>query len=301
MSSQKFSGRELHGILLLDKPTTITSNKALQLVKKIYQAKKAGHTGSLDPLATGMLVICFGLATKISNYLLSANKSYEVVAKLGATTDTGDADGEILQQRDASNVSEQNILDGINTLSGQIEQVPPMYSAVKHQGKRLYQIAREGKQIDRIPRQVTIFKFELLHRNHDELKMHVECSKGTYIRTLIEDLGKCLGCGAHVLELRRTTLGPFTNDSMYTLNALQELQADFSLLDKLLLPIDYALQSWPALNFNYELMSAIKHGNAVEVPDSPNSGVVRIYDNNDHFYGVGKILEDGRVAPKCLS
>ena len=302
MARRRSKGRALNGLLLLDKPSGISSNSALQKAKRIYNAAKAGHTGSLDPLATGLLVICFGRATKISDYLLNADKEYRVTVKLGITTDTGDADGTIIMQQDASHITDKNILDNISKLIGEIEQIPPMHSALKHKGKRLYVLAREGKQVERKPRSVVIYKFELLARNADVLKTHVYCSKGTYIRTLIEDLGTLLGCGAHVTELRRVSLGPFANKKMHTLEELKhcEHQGDAA-LDDLLTPIDQALQTWPALLLNETLMTEVVHGHPVFVPKTPDQGVVRLYDSNRHFFGVGRILNDGRIAPKCLS
>lgn len=302
MPRRRRKGRELNGLLLLDKPAGITSNSALQKAKKLFNAAKAGHTGSLDPLATGLLVICFGRATKISDYLLTADKHYQVTLKLGVTTDSGDADGKITTQQDASSITDDAIDQNTQSLTGDIEQIPPMYSALKHQGTRLYELARQGKEVERQPRKVKIYQFELIKRGQDLLHMHVHCSKGTYIRTLVEDLGKQLGCGAHVVELRRTGLGPFVNPQLHTLLELEEhAQTGPAVLDEVLMPIDSALQAWPAMSFEENLMEYIRNGHPVWVPKSPANGVVRIYDANDQFFGLGTILEDGRIAPKRLN
>ncbi len=301
MSRRRHKGRTLNGLLLLDKPPSITSNLALQKAKRIFNADKAGHTGSLDPLATGLLVICFGRATKISDFLLTSDKHYSVLLKLGVATDTGDADGYVTSEQDASWVADAQVHHAIKSLTGSMEQTPPMYSALKYQGTRLYQLARRGIEVERPSRVVKVHKLVLIKREADLLCLDVHCSKGTYIRTLVEDLGKCLGCGAHVVELRRTGVGPFVDPELYTLMKLEEIAvAGFSLLDRALLPIDDALQSWPALSFDETMMKEVRNGHPVWVPQSPAQGIVRIYDVNDRFYGVGTVLDDGRIAPKCL-
>ena len=301
MSNRKRKGRVLNGLLLLDKPTGISSNAALQKVKRLFTAAKAGHTGTLDPLATGLLIICFGRATKISNYLLAADKNYEVLLELGVTTNTGDADGEVLERKGTSHVTDQEIHQNIHELTGSIEQVPPMFSALKYQGSRLYELARKGIEVERPSRQVKIHRFELLHREANILRLRVHCSKGTYIRTLVEDLGERLKCGAHVIELRRTSVGPFVNPKLVTISELEDqAQIDPTLLDAVLMPIDSALQDYPMLSIEQALMEKIRHGQAVSVPKSPTNGLVRLYDAKNQFYGLGAVLEDGRIAPKCL-
>lgn len=302
MPRHRRKGRTLNGLLLLDKPSGMTSNRALQKAKRIFNAGKAGHTGSLDPLATGLLTVCFGRATKISDFLLTSDKHYRVLLRLGATTDTGDADGRITREQDASAVTDAQVRQATRRLIGDVEQVPPMYSALKHQGTRLYRLARQGVEVARPPRVVRIHRLEVTRREGELLHADVHCSKGTYVRTLVEDLGKALGCGAYVVELRRTGLGPFVDPVMHTLGELEESAgADFSLLDSLLLPVDAALQSWPALAFDEHMMEEARHGRPVRMHGSPPAETVRIYDADNRFYGVGTVLEDGRIVSKRLS
>ncbi len=302
MPRRKRKGRTLNGLLLLDKPSGMTSNRALQKAKRLFNADKAGHTGSLDPLATGLLTVCFGRATKISDFLLTSDKHYKVLLRLGATTDTGDADGRITREQDASTVTDEQVRQAIQCLTGEIEQVPPMYSALKHQGTRLYRLARQGVEVTRPPRAVKVYRLEITRREDDLLYADVHCSKGTYVRTLVEDLGKALGCGAYVVELRRTGLGPFVDPVMRTLEKLEKsADTDFSSLDRLLLPVDAALQSWPALAFDEYMMEEARYGRPVQIHESPPGEIVRIYDVNNRFYGVGTVQEDGRIVSKCLS
>jgi tRNA pseudouridine55 synthase len=294
-------GRSLNGLLLFDKPAGESSNRALQKIKRLYNAAKAGHTGTLDPLATGLLVICFGHATKVSNYLLAADKQYEVVLKLGVSTDTGDADGSILEQRDASMVTKEQILQSAAQLTGSIEQIPPMYSALKHQGSRLYELARKGIEVEREPRNVHIYKFEFIGQRQDLLSMQVHCSKGTYVRTLVEDLGKLLGCGAHVVELRRISLGPFAEMIMHTIDDLvKRAEQGYPGLDEILLPSDYALISWPAVSISEEAMLDVRRGQTIAVANLPADGMVRVYDTDHQFYGIGTMRENGQLLVKCL-
>ena len=302
MQTRRRKGRAVNGLLLLDKPTGITSNRALQKAKKLFDAAKAGHTGSLDPLATGMLIVCFGRATKISDYLLNADKQYEVTLLLGVTTDTGDTDGNVLETKDASSIKDETITLCKEKFTGTIQQTPPMYSAIKHQGTRLHKLARQGIEVERQSRTVHIHKFDLLSRQGDCLHMQVHCSKGTYVRSLVEDLGKCLGCGAHVVELRRTSVGDFVNSKMITLSELQNYaEQQPSLLDNLLLRTDKALQNFPSVNVTDEDMQEVQNGHPIWIDQAPINGLIRIYDKQDNFYGVGKVLEDGRIAPKCLN
>jgi len=302
MGKKRNKGRALNGLLLFDKPAGESSNQSLQKIKRIFSAAKAGHTGTLDPLATGLLVICFGRATKISDYLLAIDKQYQVVLKLGETTDSGDADGKIIKQRDVSSITEEQILQNAAQLTGSIEQIPPMYSALKYQGSRLYELARKGIEVERKPRKVEIYAFELIEQRHDLVTMHVHCSKGTYVRTLVEDLGELLHCGAHVIELRRTSLGPFTDPEMHTLGELELLaKKGVSNLDEVLLSTDHALLAWPAVTISEDQMIDIRNGHAMQIPNLPADGMVRIYDTEQLFYGIGTVLEDGRVAPKPLN
>ena len=296
---------------MLDKPTGITSNLALQKTIKIFNAAKAGHTGTLDPLATGLLVICFGRTTKISDYLLATDKQYEVVVKLGVVTNTGDAEGEVIKVKNASNVDVDAIEENIRKLTGKIQQVPPMYSALKVGGKRLHQLARQGLDVERQARTVNIYSFQLLKRDCDLLYMQVHCSKGTYIRSLVEDLGKNLGCGAHVLQLRRTALGPFETPVMYNLDQLSKISAQgLEYLDKVLLPADLALMDWPAITLDQAEMKDILNGHPISATKyavtSTTEGkaelnLIRLYDDKNLFYGIGKLLADGRIAPKRLN
>jgi tRNA pseudouridine55 synthase len=298
---QRNSVRELNGILLFDKASGETSNRSLQKVKRLYCAAKAGHTGTLDPLATGLLVICFGRATKISDFLLNADKKYKVTIRLGVTTTTADADGEILEHKNASSVTQQQIVDAAMRLSGQIEQIPPMHSALKHQGKRLYDLARRGVEVERKPRLVQIYSFTIINYQNDEVCMEVHCSKGTYIRTLVEDLGKLLGCGAHVLKLRRTGLGPFSNVDMHTFHELEQLaMQDVEKLDQLLLPTDSALQHWQAIHVKDDLMEDMRYGRPVQIPNFPADGKARIYDSDKQFYGIACKNNSGFISVKRL-
>ncbi len=303
MARRKRKGRAVNGVLLLDKAAGITSNKALQEVKHLFCAAKAGHTGSLDPLATGMLPICLGEATKISAFLLDADKRYRVVCQLGVTTTTGDADGEVLQSRDCSGVTMKQVEKLVPDFSGSISQVPPMYSAVKHEGRRLYALAREGIEVERKPRTVQIHEL-LVHSLHEgRLDLEVACSKGTYVRTLVEDIGEALGCGAHVVELRRLSVGPFEGD-MVTIDELRAaVEADevggFGALDRFLKPIDSGIADWPDVHLDPDAAFYMRQGQPIQVPHAPTEGWVRIYDQS-RFLGVGEIQDDGRVAPRRM-
>jgi len=295
-------GRSVNGVLLLDKPLGISSNDALQQVKHLFKAQKAGHTGSLDPLADGLLPICFGNATKISGFLLEADKRYWVRVKLGETTTTADAEGEILETKPTEHITEQDILAVLPEFTGVIQQMPPMYSALKHNGQRLYKLARAGIEVERKPRELTIHSLQLANAELPEFELDVHCSKGTYVRTLAEDIGNKLGCGAHVVGLRRTKVGPYTDEHLITLEALQQLAEESSLseLDKLLLPMDTGLDHWPAVHLTANTSFYIKQGQPVQVPQTPADGWVRIYGENEEFIGVGEIDDDGRVAPRRL-
>lgn len=237
--------RQLHGVILLDKPLGLSSNDALQKVRRLLRAEKAGHTGTLDPLATGLLPLCFGAATKFSQVSLDADKRYIATVKLGVTTTTGDAEGDVLQTRPvtADQVNQRSIAQACERFTGPIEQVPPMYSALKHQGKALYEYAREGIEIERPARQVTLHRIDILNWHDDVLELDVQCSKGTYIRTLAQDIGEALGCGAHLIGLRRTGSGGVTLDGAVTLEALEALSEPER--DTHLLPADILLNDWP--------------------------------------------------------
>lgn len=294
-------GRNVRGVLLLDKPKGDTSNGALQRVKRIFNAQKAGHTGSLDPLATGLLPICFGSATKLSAFLLDADKSYWVQVRLGATTTTGDTEGEVLETAPTDQVTEADISRALEGFRGEIQQIPPMYSALKHKGERLYKLAREGREVERDPRTIRIHELSLCSCDLPSLELEVRCSKGTYVRTLAEDIGGVLGCGAHVTDLRRTGVGPYDADQSVTIEQIETAaQEGYQALDALLVPAETALADRPAVTLNPDSTFYVKQGQPVLVPNAPTEGQVRLFDPNGLFIGVGEILDDGRVAPKRL-
>jgi tRNA pseudouridine55 synthase len=293
--------RNVNGILLLDKPAGLTSNAALQAVKKLYQARKAGHTGSLDPLATGLLPICFGEATKISGFLLDADKRYHVFCRFGVRTTTGDSEGEPIEHLPTDAVTEAGVQSVLAGFRGEIKQVPPMYSALKHKGERLYKLARQGVEVEREPRSVTIHALELLSYQDNVAEISVHCSKGTYVRTLVEDIGAALGCGAHVAGLRRLGVGPFDDSGMYDMERLQGLAAEgFAALDGILLPLESGLAQWPGVRLSGDAAFYIRQGQPVQVPQAPAQGWVRLYEGEKRFMGMGEILDDGRVAPRRL-
>ncbi len=295
-------GRKVNGILLLDKPLGISSNAALQEVKHLFKAAKAGHTGNLDPLATGMLPLCFGEATKMSAYLLDSDKVYVGTCKLGVRTSSADAEGEVIETREVPELTEAQVLEVLERFKGDIEQIPPMHSALKQNGQPLYKLARQGIEVERKPRPVTIYELKLLEINGDELKLYVHCSKGTYIRTLVEDIGEVLGCGAHLSQLRRTKVGPFQEAGMITIEELQQ-QAEaegVESLDRHLLPLDHALGDYPEIKLTENSLFYVKQGQAVQVPNAPTSGWVRLCDGDGVFIGVGAVLDDGRIGPKRL-
>lgn len=294
-------GRDVNGILLLDKPSGLTSNRALQRAKGLLFARKAGHTGSLDPLASGLLPLCFGHATKISGYLLESTKTYDVTAVFGARTDTGDADGEIVATTDHA-PSLEDIESVIPAFIGQQQQIPPMYSALKQDGKRLYKLARQGKVVDRPPRDITIHALERRESDVGTMSLRVVCSKGTYIRTLVEDIAEKLGALAHVTVLRRTGAGPFDDSKLITLDALEsQVEADGpESADSWLLPLDHALTDWPTVHLDPDTGFYLLNGQPVQAPGAPEEGSVRIYVDELGLVGLGEILPDGRVAPKRL-
>lgn len=302
MSRRKSRGRTISGILLLDKPAGITSNGALQKVKALFGAAKAGHTGSLDPLATGMLPICFGEATKFSQFLLDADKIYRVSARLGMATDTGDADGTVIAEHPVT-VSESEVFAALADFEGESAQIPSMYSAIKHRGEPLYRLARQGIEVVREPRPIRIDYIRPEGLLDNELRFELRCSKGTYVRTLVEDLGKVLGCGAHVTMLRRLRVGPYPVDEMATLDELGALreQGGFESLDRKLLPLSTSVADWPRAELGDAAARYICQGQAVVADARPGEGKVSIYQaSSGRFLGVGEILDDGRVAPSRL-
>ena len=301
MGRRRNRGRKVNGILLLDKPIGKTSNDALQRVKWLYRAQKAGHTGSLDPLADGLLPICFGAATKISAFLLDADKHYLARVRLGETTTTADAEGEVLEQREVGDLKQQDVESVLEQFIGEISQMPPMYSALKHNGERLYNLARKGIVVEREPRTVHIHSMRLTGFDLPEFDIEIHCSKGTYIRTLAEDIGEQLGCGAHLSALRRTGVGPYGAQAMVTLDEVEEAAQDgVERLDSLLLPLDSAVEDWPAVSLTSDSAFYLRSGQPVLVPKAPTEGWVRIYDDQSKFLGVGEIQDDGKVAPRRL-
>ncbi|EGR1981576.1 TPA: tRNA pseudouridine(55) synthase TruB [Vibrio parahaemolyticus] len=306
--ARRRKGRPINGVILLDKPTGISSNDALQKVKRIYFAEKAGHTGALDPLATGMLPICLGEATKFSQFLLDSDKRYRVIAKLGERTNTSDSDGEVVETRPVD-VTLEKLEACIEKFRGESDQVPSMFSALKYQGKPLYEYARKGIEVPRESRKITVYEI-ILHRfEGDEVEMEVHCSKGTYIRTIVDDLGETLGCGAHVTMLRRTAVAKYPYEKMVTLEQLNELLeqahreeiAPRELLDPLLMPMDTAVEDLPEVNLIPELADMVQHGQPVQVLGAPEQGALRLTMGEERlFIGVGEMNDDGKIAPKRL-
>lgn len=311
--AKRRKGRAVNGVLLLDKPYEMSSNHALQAVKRIYFAQKAGHTGALDPLATGMLPICLGEGTKFSQYLLDTDKTYQVTAKLGIRTTTSDADGEIVSEKEV-NISAEQLAKALDTFRGTTQQIPSMYSALKYQGQPLYKYAREGIEVPREARDITVFSLDLLRFEKDEVDLNIHVSKGTYIRTIIDDLGELLGCGAHVAMLRRSAVGNYPIDRMVSLPELEALLAQANaeeitpsdVLDPLLLPMNSAVDGMHKVYIDDMSANFLRHGNPVQAYNAPDSGSVQVYigedekDINAEFIGVGIINDDGLVAPKRI-
>jgi tRNA pseudouridine55 synthase len=289
---------QVTGILLLDKPAGITSTQALNRAKRALGAARGGHTGSLDPLATGILPLTFGEATRLAAYLLNAEKSYVVEARLGVATDTGDADGAVRAETPVPALDETTVGKALARFRGAIEQVPPMYSALKHKGERLYEIARRGETVEREARPVTVFDLRLTALEADRMGIALRCSKGTYVRTLVEDIAESLGTYAHVIALRRIAVAGY-NEASDRLVPLAELEAAVAPRD-LLLPADSALRERPALTLTRELAYFLRHGRPVLVPQAPTEGFIRLYDEVGRFFGVGEMIEDGRIAPRRL-
>ncbi len=283
---------------MLDKPAWMTSNQALQASKLSFNACKAGHTGSLDPIATGLLPICFGEATKISQFLLDADKRYRTVFKLGETTSTYDSEGEIVDKRPVS-VSWGAVRRAVRRFGGKIEQIPPMYSAIKYGGKPLYKLARKGVAVDRKPRCITVYRINCLDFKDDLLDLEIHCSKGTYIRTLAHDLGQLLGCGAHVANLRRLAVGELLVERATGLDELRAITTP-SRREALLLPIDVALSSLPDVHLTPLAAHYLCRGQPVSVRHPHGPGWVRLYGEGARFLGMGQVLDDGRVAPRRL-
>lgn len=291
--------RAVNGIVLLDKPADFTSNQALQRVRRLYRAEKAGHTGSLDPMATGMLPVCLGTATKVCSYLLEARKSYRVKARLGQSTDTGDAQGSVVEERPEVELSKEAVEEVLGGFIGDYEQVPPMYSALKFKGQRLYTLARQGVEVPRKPRSVSIFRLKLRSLQSRELRFDVTCSKGTYVRTLVEDIAGALGTLGYVSALRRTSVGPFGEAHMVALRALEDLAPEgLEALDRCLLPADRALPSWPRIVVPAALCGPFTNGRAAAAQPGWSRGQVRVYSPDGEFLGIGEVSATGSLAPR---
>ncbi|OAT75565.1 tRNA pseudouridine(55) synthase TruB [Mangrovibacter phragmitis] len=308
MSRPRRRGRDVHGVLLLDKPHGLSSNDALQKVKRLFNANRAGHTGALDPLATGMLPVCLGEATKFSRYLLDSDKRYRVIARLGQRTDTSDADGTVVQERPAT-FSESDLLQALESFRGETEQVPSMFSALKYQGRPLYEYARQGIEVPREARAITVYELLFIRHEGNELELEVHCSKGTYIRTIIDDLGEKLGCGAHVAFLRRLAVSKYPVERMVTLEHLNTLVAKAqeegsgieAVLDPLLMPMDSPAADFPQVNLQPAVAAYFKQGQPVRVAGVPSDGLVRVTEGETgEFIGMGEIDDEGRVAPRRL-
>lgn len=302
-------GRPVHGVLLLNKPAGITANDALQKAKRLFFANRAGHTGALDPLATGVLPICFGEATKFSQYLLDADKRYRSTFVFGMTTASGDADGDVLESKDASGLTEQDVLKAMEDFRGLIKQIPSMYSALKHKGQPLYKLARQGLEVEREAREVEIFEFELLNftpGSEPRAEVEVHCSKGTYIRSIAEDLGQAVGVGAYVEKLHRSAAGPYDEAEAVTLDELTDERGEgiAEELDHHLLPVDSPASSLPKLILPDDSGYYVRQGQPVmdlQVYRIGSEGdMVRLFLENGDFLGVGEITDDGCVAPRRL-
>ena len=298
-------GRPVSGVVVLDKPKGLSSNEALQNVKRLLGAAKGGHTGSLDPLATGVLPLCFGEATKFSQFLLASDKRYWTKIKLGVRTDSGDADGEVLEERPVMGITQSDVETMMAHFRGEIEQIPSMFSAVKHHGQPLYKLARQGLEVERKPRRIRIYENRLLEFHEDEFEIEIHCSKGTYVRTIAEELGELLGCGAHVTKLRRLQAGPFTIDDAVSMDQLEQAshEGGHEAVDRYVLAAESAVREWPEVRLTELMAYYVRQGQPVIVPHAPSDGWVRITEveqSEETFIGVGEVLDDGRIAPRRL-
>ena len=309
MARKRTRGRPVNGVFLLDKPLGLSSNHALQRVRRLFDASKAGHTGSLDPLATGVLPICLGEATKFSQFLLDAEKGYRSTFSLGLRTESGDVDGGEVSRIDASNITREQIEQAVETFRGDIQQVPSMYSALKHNGQPLYKLARQGIEVERAARSITIYDYKILDFRTGviaELDVEVRCSKGTYIRSLADDLGQMLGCGAHVSALHRTLAGPFHEAETLSLAVLEEMRecGEPEQLDHLLKPMDIAVADRMAVELSENVAAYFQLGQEVMSTQAFRNGqegdIVRVFREGGAFLGVATVTEDGRIAPKRL-
>lgn len=309
MGRRSRRGRALNGVLILNKSAGMTSNRALQITKRLFDAQKAGHTGALDPLATGVLPICFGEATKFSQYLLDADKTYQVRAQFGVTTTTLDSEGEEVDSKDASSLKQSEVESALQSFRGEIQQIPPMYSALKVEGKPLYELAREGKNIERKPRDISIYRLELLEfspGSKAEALFEVECSKGTYVRSLVADIGDALGVGAHVTALHRPAAGPYDESQAVTLQTLELEKGDAAAdcLDHYLLPEYSPVESFPAVELDAGSAEFFIQGQAVIVSQVYRFGaegdIVRVFVEDGQFLGVAEVSDDARILPRRL-
>ncbi len=299
MGRRNKKGRNITGIIVIDKPTGRSSNHVLQQVKRLFDAKKAGHTGSLDPLATGVLPICLGEATKVSSYLLDADKRYQVRCQLGVTTDSGDSDGNVVSEQAIPSLTKNNLLDIIPQFLGEQQQVPPMYSALKYQGQPLYKLARKGIEVERKARTVTIYDIQLLELTGDSFVLDVTCSKGTYIRTLVEDISHALNTGGHVTMLRRVAAAGYDLEQAITIEQLEQFaEQGQEILDLQLLPTEEALSDWPSIAIDDEMVVALRHGQCIHVEQTYQQPQVRLFDTDKQFLGLGEMSENGDIAPK---
>ncbi len=300
--------RKLDGLLLLDKPQGLSSNQALQRARHLFRAEKGGHTGSLDPLATGLLPICFGEATKIAGGLLGARKAYETVARLGIVTDSDDADGQVLREQPVPALTVDSIDAALQRLTGRIAQRPPIFSALKRGGEPLYARARRGEAIEVEPREVDVHAFELLNAadlldaGTPQLRLHVECGSGTYVRSLVRDLGELLGCGAHVAALRRLWVDPFREPRMWTLEELERLleQAGERVLESCLLPVEAGMASWPSVRVNAAQAQRLAHGQGLRGPYQPCGHQVALLDEGGRGLGLGEVDGEGALRPSRM-
>ena len=306
MSRRRRGGRAITGVIVLDKPQGWTSGLAVQRVKRLFDASKVGHTGSLDQLATGVLPLCFGEATKLSGFLLNSDKTYEVRIRFGVRTDSGDAEGKAIATRSLLDfdLDEAKLDKALDRFRGEFDQLPPMFSAVKREGQPLYKLARKGIEVERDTRPIQVYENRLVEFTGEECALHIECSKGTYVRTIADELGEMLGCGAHVNALRRTKAGPFGLSHCVSFDALREAKCgDDARLLGLLRPSASMVENFPPVSLTNASLWHVRHGQPVMVPHSPSKGWVRLHEEglgDNGFVGVGEVLEDGRIAPRRM-
>lgn len=295
--------RSVNGILLLEKPVGLSSNQALQRVKRLFSARKAGHTGSLDPLAGGLLPICFGEATKFSQFVLEADKSYLVVMELGTRTASGDAEGEIIKQQAVPNFSRADIENALLEFKGQIEQIPSMFSAIKQNGQPLYRLARQGITVERKSRLINIYEINLIDFSKNSVRFEMKCSKGTYVRTLVDDVGEKLGCGAFVKQLYRLSVGPYQGMELVSLANLESEYGvgGLAAMDQYLLPVQTAVNHLPAVQLTSTMAIYMRQGHSILIPQTPLSGLVQLLTKEGQFIGVGEVLDNGKVAPSRMT